>query len=164
MARPVGLKVILGNLKEEGSELLTFLEPRVGTKPTLAGGALEIDDTSLREGVKPRHVKTYIKRFLHSKGLRKKFRVLVSARELTVQELEVEEEKKEEKAKEVKEVAPSPKEAKVESEKEEKGEAKEEKKEAKKEAKKPVTPVVEEKKEKPKAKKTTKPKKKQKSK
>jgi glucan-binding YG repeat protein len=147
------LKVVLGNLKEEGTELLSFLEPRVGTKPTLSGGTLEIDDTLVREGVKPRHVKTYIKRFLHSKGLRKKFRVLVSARELTVQELEVEEEKKEEKAKEPKEMAPTPKEAAEEP-------AKEEKREAKKEAKKAEAPSAEEKKEKPKTKKAAKPRKK----
>ncbi len=152
------LKVVLGNLKDEGTDLLSFLEPRVGTKPTLSGGTLEIDDASVREGVKPRHVKTYIKRFLHSKGLRRKFRVLVSARELTVQELEVEEEKKEEKAKEAKEVAPAPKEATEEPEKEEK-------RVAKKGAKKEEAPPAEEKKEKPKAKKAAKPtKKKQKSK
>ncbi len=149
------MKVVLGNLKDEGTDLLSFLEPRVGTKPTLSGSTLEIDDASVREGVKPRHVKTYIKRFLHSKGLRRKFRVLVNARELTVQELEVEEEKKEEKGKEVEEVASKPKEATEEPEK----------KVAKKEAKKEEAPSAEAKKEKPKTKKATKPtKKKQKSK
>ena len=147
------MKIVLGNLKDEGTELLAFLEPRVGTKPTLSGGALEIDDASVRAGVKPRHVKTYVKRFLNSKGLRKKFRVLVNAKELTVQELEVKEEEKEEKAKEAKEEkAPTPKEAPEEP-------AKEEKKEAK-EAKKAEARPPEEKKEKPKAKKAVKPRKK----
>ncbi len=151
------MKIVLGNLKDEGSELVAFLEPRVGTKPTLAGGALEIEDASVRTGVKPRHVKTYVKRFLHSKGLRKKFRVLVNARELTVQELEVKEEKEEEKVKEAKEEkAPAPP-AAVRAAKEEK-----EAEKPKAEEKKPSPPK--EKKEKPKQKKAAKPKKKEKAK
>ena len=156
------MKIVLGNLKDEGSNLLAFLEPRVGTKPTLSGGALEIDDGSIRKGVKPRHVKTYVKRFLHSKGLRKKFRVLVKAKELTVQELEIEAEKeekaeraeKEERVKETKEEKVA--EPEVVAEKPPKREKKEERKEVEKEE----TPHAGEKKVKPKAKKAAKPKKK----
>jgi len=109
------LKVTLGTLKDKGEELATFLEPRVGGKPSLEGGAIEIDDGSVREGVKPRQVKTYIKRFLYMNGVRKKYRVFVSGKELTVQEIvlgeEEEKEKKEEKE-EKKEEAPKPEEAK----------------------------------------------------
>ena len=126
------LKVILGNLKDKGEELQTFLEPRVGTKPSLSGGELEMEDSAIRKGVKPRQVKTYVKRFLHQKGLRKTFRVLVSGSLLTIQELE------------------------REAEKEEKKEAP--KKEEKKEA--PPKEEKEEKKEAPKPKKASKPKKK----
>ncbi len=109
------MKVILGNLKDKGEELQTFLEPRVGTKPTLSGGELEMEDSAIREGVRPRQVKTYLKRFLHQKGLRKTFRVLVSGSQLTIQELErkQEEEKKEAPKKEEEKEAP-PKEKKEE--------------------------------------------------
>jgi hypothetical protein len=94
------LKVVLGNLKDKADDLLAFLEPRVGTKPSLDGGAIAIDDSSVRKGVKPRHVKTYVKRYLQKKGLRRKFRILVKAGELTVVELEgVEEEELPEKPK-----------------------------------------------------------------
>jgi hypothetical protein len=86
------LKIVLGELKDKAEELLTFLEPRVGTKPAVDGGSLTIEDSSVRQGVKPRRVKTYVKRFLYQNGLRKKFRVLVNGGELTVVELEGKEE------------------------------------------------------------------------
>jgi len=117
------LKVVLGTLKDNGDELATFLEPRVGAKPAFSGGEIDIEDGSLREGVKPRQVKTYIKRFLYMKGVRKKYRVFVSGKELTIQEIEVgEEEEEEKKAAPKKEEAPPEEEAK-----EEKEEVKEEK-------------------------------------
>jgi outer membrane biosynthesis protein TonB len=91
------LKVTLGTLKDKGDELVSFLEPRVGTKPSLSGGEIEIEDKEVKEGVKPRHVKTYIKRFLYMNGVRKKYRVFVAGKELTIQEIELEEEEKEKK-------------------------------------------------------------------
>ncbi len=95
------MKVALGTLKNKGEELVTFLEPRVGAKPSLSGDAIEIEDKEMREGVKPRQVKTYIKRFLYMSGVRKNYRVFVSGKELTIQEIEVGEEKEEEKAEKV---------------------------------------------------------------
>lgn len=89
------MKVVLGTLKEKKEELAAFLEPRVGVKPSLSGDAMEIEDGGVREGVKPRHVKTYIKRFLYMNGVRKKYRVFVSGKELTIQEIEVGEEEEE---------------------------------------------------------------------
>ncbi len=109
------MKISLGTLKEKGQDLATFLEPRVGAKPSLSGDSMEIDDGSLREGVKPRHVKTYIKRFMYMNGVRKNYRVFVAGKELTIQELELgekeKEEKKEEKAKPEAEEAPAKEEA-----------------------------------------------------
>ena len=94
------MKITLGTLKDKGEDLVAFLEPRVGVKPLLSGDSVEIDDEGVRKGVKPRHVKTYIKRFLFMKGARKKYRVFVQGKELTVQEIELkEEEEKEEGAK-----------------------------------------------------------------
>lgn len=97
------MEIQLGTLKESGEELATFLEPRVGAKPALSGDKITVDEGSVRSGVRPRHVKTYIKRFLHTKGLRKKYRVLVQGKQLTIQELEgAPEEEKEEPVKEQK--------------------------------------------------------------
>lgn len=93
------MKVELGTLKDKAEELVAFLEPRVGTKPTVSGSAVEIDDDGIRKGVKPRHVKTYVKRFLFTNKLRKNYRVLVKGRELTVQELELSEKEEEEREK-----------------------------------------------------------------
>ncbi len=92
------MEIKLGTLKDKGDALATFLEPRVGTKPSLSGDTMEIDDEAIRQGVKPRQVKTYIKRFLFMNGVRKDYRVFVAGKELTLQELEKEEEeeKKEE--------------------------------------------------------------------
>ena len=104
------MKVSLGTLKDSGDDLVAFLEPRVGTKPSLSGGEIEIEDEEVKEGVKPRHVKTYIKRFLYMKGVRKKYRVFVTGKELTIQEIELgekEEEEKKKKAPEKPEGAPA---------------------------------------------------------
>jgi len=122
------LKVALGTLKDKGDELVAFLEPRVGAKPSLSGGEIEIEDGEVKEGVKPRHVKTYIKRFLYMNGVRKKYRVFVAGKELTIQEIELgEKEEEEEKkkapqkpeevpAEEAKPEAPEPAEEKAEEE------------------------------------------------
>ena len=93
------MKVALGTLKDKGDDLVAFLEPRVGTKPSLSGGEIEIEDEEVKEGVKPRHVKTYIKRFLYMNGVRKKYRVFVAGKELTIQEIELGEKEKEEEEK-----------------------------------------------------------------
>jgi hypothetical protein len=154
------LKIVLGTMKDQGDEVVAFLEPRVGGKPTLSGGEVEIADESVRAGVKPRHVKTYLKRFLHRKGLRRKYRVLIKEKELTLQELEFEEEEEKEKAVEAPKEGPkpekveeAPKEAEVAKEAAKEEPKAEEKAETKEEA------PPEEKKEKPKPKKAAKPKK-----
>jgi len=93
------LKITLGTLKDEGEELSAFLEPRVGAKLSVSSDSIEIEDGSIRAGVRPRHVKTYIKRFMYIKGIRKNFRVFVSGGELTIQEIELGKEEEEEKEK-----------------------------------------------------------------
>jgi hypothetical protein len=126
------LKIALGTLKEKGQELATFLEPRVGTAPSVSGDAIEIEDGSVKAGVKPRHVKTYIKRFMYMNGVRKNYRVFVTGKELTIQEIEPgEKEEKAEKGGEKPEApkAPVPEESKEEAPK---GEEKEEEPKAEK--------------------------------
>ncbi len=82
------MKILLGTLKDKGDELAAFLEPRIGVKPEVGGGELDIEDKSLREGVRSRHVKTYIKRFLSIEKVRDDYRVLVDSGELRLVELE----------------------------------------------------------------------------
>lgn len=114
------MKVSLGTLKDKGEELATFLEPRVGTKPSLSGDAMEIDDGSVREGVRPRQVKTYIKRFLYMNGVRKNYRVFVAGKELTIQEIELGKKEEEEREAVKKELEGAPaKESEVEAVEEE---------------------------------------------
>ena len=134
------LKVVLGTLKGKGEELAAFLEPRVGTKPELSADSMEFDDDEVKEGVKPRHVKTYIKRFLYMNGVRKSYRVFVAGKVLTLQEIvlgEKEEEEEEEKAPEKKlEEVPKEEEKAEAPEKETEGAAEEEEPEEKPKAKK----------------------------
>jgi sRNA-binding protein len=119
------LKVVLGTLKDKGEQLATFLEPRVGAKPSVSGDAIEIEDESIREGVRPRQVKTYIKRFLYMNGVRKNYRVFVAGKELTIQEIVLGEKKEEEEKPAQREKAPAvekaaeEQEAEAETEKEE---------------------------------------------
>ena len=150
------MKVVLGGLKDRAEELQSFLEPRVGVKPSVSGGELEMEESAIRKGVRPRQVKTYVKRFLHQKGLRKTFRVLVNGSQLTIQELEREEEEKKEEGKKEKE-APKKMEEEAVPKKEEagvekKGEETMKKKEAPPAPEKKEGGEVKEKKEKGKAK------------
>ncbi len=128
------MKISLGTFKDNGDKLVAFLEPRVGTKPSLSGDSVDIDDDGVRKGVKPRHVKTYIKRFLFMKGVRKNYRVFVAGKELTIQEIELGKEEEEEE-KEVPKQVPVAQKEKVE--KETKEEPEEPKSEKPKAAKKP---------------------------
>ncbi len=148
------MKVELGTLKDKGEDLVAFLEPRVGTKPTLSSDSLEIEDDAIRQGVKPRHVKTYVKRFLYMNGVKKKYRVFVSGKELTLQEVVTGEEEKKEKEEKASKLA--------QAEKKEKEEASTRKAKAEEASEAPAAETKEEKpakKEKPKSSKKTKPKK-----
>jgi len=122
------MKITLGTLKDKGDDLVAFLEPRVGVKPALSGDSVEIDDDKVRKGVKPRDVKTYIKRFMFMNGVRTKYRVFVQGKELTVQEIELgekeEEEKEKEKAAPKEEAAPEPEKEEPKEEKPKKAEKK----------------------------------------
>jgi hypothetical protein len=110
------MKILLGTLEDKGDELAAFLEPRIGAKPDVGGGELNVEDSSLKEGLRSRHVKTYIKRFLYMQKVRQDYRVLVEAGELRIIELEREEEEEEEKEKKAKEEAGKEEKAKEEPE------------------------------------------------
>jgi hypothetical protein len=93
------MKILLGTLKDKGDELAAFLEPRIGVKPEVGGGELDIEDSSIKKGIRSRHVKTYIKRFLSIEKVRDDYRVLVASGELRLIELEGEEEEEKEEKK-----------------------------------------------------------------
>lgn len=93
------MKILLGTFKENGDELAAFLEPRVGAKPLVGGDELSFDDDQIKKGMKARHVKTYVKRFLNKKGERQNYRILVEGTELRLIELEQLEEEEEEEVK-----------------------------------------------------------------
>ena len=86
------MKILLGTLKDKGDELAAFLEPRIGVKGDVSGGELDFDDGSLKKGIRSRHVKTYIKRFLSIEKVRDSYRVLVEGGELRLVEIETDEE------------------------------------------------------------------------
>jgi hypothetical protein len=94
------MKILLGTLKDKGDDLAEFLEPRIGVKGEVSGGELDIEDKSLKKGIRSRHVKTYIKRFLSIEEVRDRYRVLVEGGELRLVELETDEEIEEELKKE----------------------------------------------------------------
>jgi hypothetical protein len=94
------MKILLGTLKDKGDDLAAFLEPRIGVKGEVSGGELDIEDKSLKKGIRSRHVKTYIKRFLSMEKVRDRYRVLVEGGELRLVELETDEEVEEELKKE----------------------------------------------------------------
>ena len=85
------VSINLGPLKDRSSDLIAFLEEKVGVKPELEG-----DTITFKEGEEepPRGglIKTYVKRFLHREGLRKRYRVLREKGVLNIIEVKVEEE------------------------------------------------------------------------
>ena len=110
------MKILLGTLKDKGDDLAAFLEPRIGVKGEVSGGELDIEDKSLKKGIRSRHVKTYIKRFLSMEKVRDDYRVLVEGSELRLVELEGTEEEEEQKKEEEKKAKAKEKPAEKEAE------------------------------------------------
>jgi hypothetical protein len=106
------MKIVLGTFKDNADELAEFLGPRVGAKAVVNGGEIEFGDEDVKKTIKPRHVKTYVKRFLNRKGERANYQILVEGGELRMIELEKEEEEEKEemeKEREKKKVVTPPK-------------------------------------------------------
>lgn len=74
---------------EKPEELADFLQKRIGENVKVDGSLIELGE---KNNLKARQVKTYIKRFLHNRGLRERFRVLVNKDEITLQMIETEKE------------------------------------------------------------------------
>ncbi len=69
------VKIVLGNLKNRAQDIADFLGERVSSKPTVTGDEIVFEDDS---GVKPKALKTYLKRFLHNQKIRDQFRIRVA--------------------------------------------------------------------------------------
>jgi hypothetical protein len=83
------------------NDVVTFIESKLPVKSEKDGDVISFEDKSSRSHVTSPEVRTYMKRFLHSKDLRKKFRILSEDGSLTFvkQKLEKEEEEEEEEKK-----------------------------------------------------------------
>ncbi len=82
-------------------DVVSFIEAKLPVKSDKDGDLISFEDKSPRTHVSSPEIRTYMKRFLHSKDLRKQFRILSEDGSLTFvkQKLEKEEEEEEEKTK-----------------------------------------------------------------
>jgi len=80
-------------------DVVTFIELKLPLKSDKDGDMISFEDKSARSHVSSPEVRTYMKRFLHSKDLRKKYRILSEDGALTFvkQKVDKEKEEKEEK-------------------------------------------------------------------
>ena len=82
------------DLKED---VVTFIEAKLPVKSDKEGDFVTFDDKSQRTHVTSPEVRTYLKRFLHAKDLKKQFRLLNEDGSLTFVKQKLEKEDEEEK-------------------------------------------------------------------
>ncbi len=82
-----------GDLKEE---LSGFIESKLAVKSERDGDKISFEDKSERTHVRAPEVRTILKRFIHTKGIRKKYRLLSEEGSLKFVKLHEEKEKDEE--------------------------------------------------------------------
>jgi len=80
-------------------DVVTFIEAKLPVKSDKDGEVISFEDKSSRSHVSSPEIRTYLKRFLHSKDLRKQYRILSEDGTLTFvkQKLEKEEEEEDKK-------------------------------------------------------------------
>jgi hypothetical protein len=61
---------------EAKDDVVTFVESKLAVKSDKSGDLITFEDKSERTHVSSPEVRTYLKRFLHTKNLKKKFRLL----------------------------------------------------------------------------------------
>ena len=78
-------------------DVVTFIESKLPVKSDKDGDLISFEDKSPRSHVTSPEIRTYMKRFLYSKDMRKQFRILSEGGSLTFvkQKLEKEEEEEE---------------------------------------------------------------------
>lgn len=81
------IRIRLGKLEKNREELMNFLRARLGDRVSLEDDVISIGDATPPAARNLRQIKTYVKRFLHKRGLKDRFRVLVAKGEMKVVEL-----------------------------------------------------------------------------
>lgn len=84
----VVVQINLGKLKN-GEDIVLLLKEKLGVSPVLDGKKIILEGEN--NLVRIKDVKTYLKKFLHREGLRKKIRILVEKGEINLIEMEIEE-------------------------------------------------------------------------
>ena len=77
------MKVNLGDLNEMRDDLLKFINEKLNLEGKVVNDEIEINDSD----VKTKALKTYLKRFLHANGLKKKHRIFVNNGVFTIETL-----------------------------------------------------------------------------
>lgn len=89
--------VNLEDMETEAKEgLAEFVESKLPLKSEKNGDIITFEDKSPRSHVSSPDVRTYLKRYIHSKDLRKKYRVLSEDGSLKFVKQKIEEEQKDE--------------------------------------------------------------------
>jgi hypothetical protein len=71
------VKVDLTDLESDAKEnLVEFIESKLAVKSDKSGEVVTFEDRSPRTHISSPQIRTYLKRYLHSKDLRKQYRVL----------------------------------------------------------------------------------------
>jgi hypothetical protein len=81
-------------------DVVTFIESKLPVKSDKEGDVITFDNKSSRSHVTSPEIRTYLKRFLHAKDLKKQFRLLSEDGSLTFVKQKLEKEDEEEKEKE----------------------------------------------------------------
>ncbi|MGI0080052.1 MAG: hypothetical protein ACRECH_10555 [Nitrososphaerales archaeon] len=93
MATVVDISELEGEMKEDLPE---FIESKLSVKSEREGDKISFEDKSERTHVSAPEIRTYLKRFMHTKEIRKKYRLLSAEGTLKFKKLgkdQVEEEK-----------------------------------------------------------------------
>ncbi len=89
--------VDLADLEAEAKDgLVEFIESKLPVKSEKAGDVVTFEDKSSRSHVSSPELRTYLKRYIHTKDLRKKYRVLSEGGSLKFVKQKIEEEKSDE--------------------------------------------------------------------
>ncbi|MGI0090624.1 MAG: hypothetical protein ACREBS_02845 [Nitrososphaerales archaeon] len=84
---------------EEKNGIVSFMESKLPLKSEKDGDIVTFEDKSSRSHVTSPEVRTYLKRYLHSKDLRKQYRVLSESGSLKFVKQKIQDEEEDEKQK-----------------------------------------------------------------
>ena len=91
------VKVNLEDMETEAKDgLVEFVESKLPLKSEKNGDIITFEDKSPRSHVSSPEVRTYLKRYIHSKDLRKKYRILSEDGSLKFVKQKIEEEQEDE--------------------------------------------------------------------